>query len=101
KIEGKKLSLIQFRELCARFYYSAYLFNRVPQYLVYPPATPEEALVIESMPLQGGAETRPLFDRWDNKVYAQVLETFWKPWGISRFEILKDPAGPLTELEDA
>lgn len=100
KIEGKKLQPIQFAELCARFYYSAYLFNRVPQYLVYPPGNAEEAITIESMPLQSGAATGALFDKWDNKVYAQVLETFWKPWNISRFEILKDPASPLSFLLD-
>lgn len=98
RIEGKKLTSIQFRELCARFYYSAYLFNRVPQYLVYPPAAKEEAITIESMPLRGGADKRALFDNWDNKVYAQVLETFWKPWNISRFEILKDPGKSLSFL---
>ncbi|HYH56225.1 MAG TPA: hypothetical protein VD772_06405 [Anseongella sp.] len=100
-IEGEKLHAIQFGELCARFYYSAYLFNRVPHYLVYPPASKKEAIVVESMPLRGGPDNRDLFDSWDNKVYAQVLEIFWKPWGISRFEILKEPASPLSFLLDA
>ncbi|QEC51734.1 hypothetical protein EDD80_102290 [Anseongella ginsenosidimutans] len=100
RIEGKKLQPIQFAELCARFYYSAYLFNRVPQYLVYPPGNADEAITIESMPLQTGAATGALFDNWDNKVYAQVLETFWKPWNISRFEILKTPENPLSYILD-
>src|SRR3546814_238476 len=60
QIEGKKLRPIQFRELCARFYYSAYLFSRVPQYLIYPPGNPEEAISIESMPLQSAAASRSL-----------------------------------------
>lgn len=98
KIQGQKLSRMQFAELCARFYYSGYLFNRVPHYLVYPPAGAEDAITIESMPLQSGAATGSLFDPWDNKVYAQVLETFWKPWEISRFEILKEPEYPLSKL---
>lgn len=98
KIEGKKLKPIQFRELCARFYYSAYLFNRVPHYLVYPPSGAKEAITIESMPLQSGAAGSTFFDNWDNKIYAQVLETFWKPWNISRFEILKNPEKPLSFL---
>lgn len=97
-IQGKKLQRIQFAELCARFYYSGYLFNRVPQYLTYPPRNAGEPLAIESMPLQSGAATGSIFDNWDNKVYAQVLETFWKPWNISRFEILKDPQKPLSYL---
>lgn len=98
RIEGRKLRPVEFRELCARFYYSGYLFNRVPQYLIYPPAGPEAAITIESMPLQSAAAGGPLFNKWDNKVYAQVLETFWKPWEISRFEILKKPESPLSFL---
>jgi hypothetical protein len=58
-----------------------------------------EAIYIEVMPLMG-MSSKPLFDAWQNKTYAQVLENFWKPWGILLFEILKDPENPLTHLLD-
>ena len=48
--DDQTLSPAQFEELCARFFYSAYLFNRLPEYAVLP--TPE-TIFIEAMPLQG------------------------------------------------
>ena len=41
---------------------------------------------------------KPHFDFWQNKIYAKVLENFWKPWGILLFEILKDPENPVSFL---
>ena len=29
-----------------------------------------------------------VFKKWDEKVYAQVLENFWKRFGLTKFEIL-------------
>jgi hypothetical protein len=90
------LSPAQFEELCARFFYSAYLFNRLPEYTVLP--TPE-TIFIEAMPLQG-ISNKPIFDVWDVKTYGQVLENFWKPWGFILFEIIKDPEQPMSFLTD-
>ncbi len=87
RINGKPLSPIQFEELCGRFFYSAYLFNRLPEYTILP--TPD-AVYIEPMPLRG-ISSKPLFDEWTEKTYAKVLENFWKPWDIQYFEILKNP----------
>ncbi len=95
EIAGKMLSAEQFEEFCARFYYSAYLFNRLPDYTVVPL---DETLFIEPMPLRGISE-KPLFDVWQHKIYAQVLENFLKPWDISRFEILKNPEKPMSFFE--
>lgn len=96
KAEGKTLHPIQFEELCGRFFYSAYLFNRLPQYTVLPT---DEAIYIEAMPL-AGISSKPLFDMWQNKTYAQVLENFWKEWGFTRLEIGKDPENPMSFLTD-
>lgn len=96
KTEKYKLHPIQFEELCARFFYSAYLFNRLPEYTILPTA---EELFIEAMPLRG-ISNRPPFDPWQNKTYAQVLENFWKPWGFILFEIIKNPEKPLSFLMD-
>ncbi|WP_291403787.1 hypothetical protein [Daejeonella sp.] len=96
KVQNSALHPAQFEEVCARFFYSNYLFNRLPEYTIMPT---DEAIYIEAMPLMG-MSSKPLFDAWQNKTYAQVLENFWKPWGILLFEILKDPENPLTHLLD-
>lgn len=96
KLSGKSVHPAQLEEVFARFFYSNYLFNRLPEYTVL---TTEEAVYFEPMPLRG-MSNKPLFDFWQNKTYAQVLENFWKPWGILLFEILKDPENPLSFLLD-
>lgn len=85
----------QFEELCARFYYSAYLFNRLPEYAIMPV---EGAVYIDAMPLRGTLN-KPLFDLWQHKTYAQVLQDFWKPWGHTLFEIIKDPTNPMSYFD--
>lgn len=96
KLSGKSVHPAQLEEVFARFFYSNYLFNRLPEYTIMPTA---DAIYIEAMPLRG-MSNKPLFDFWQNKTYAQVLENFWKPWGILLFEILKDPENPLSYLLD-
>lgn len=92
QIAGNSLSAQQFEELCARFYYSAYLFNRLPEYTIMPV---DGSIYIEAMPLRGTLN-KPIFDYWQHKTYAQVLQDFWKPWGHTLFEIIKDPANPIS-----
>lgn len=95
-VSGQKLHPIQFEEICGLFFYSAYLFNRLPEYAVLPT---EEMVYIEPMPL-AGVDNRPIFDTFQAKTYGQVLENFWKPWGFTLFEIIKDPENPMTFLTD-
>ncbi len=95
EIKGKALTAEQFEELSARFYYSAYLFNRLPEYTFMPV---EGTTYIEAMPLRGNM-TKPLFDVWQHKIYARVLENFWKPWGYVVFEIIKNPDEPMSFFE--
>lgn len=97
QVEGKPLSAPQFEELCARFFYSAYLFNRLPEYAIMPI---EGAIYIDAMPLRGTLN-KSLFDHWQHKTYAQVLQDFWKPWGHTLFEIIKDPTKPISYFEPA
>lgn len=96
QIDQKELHPIQFEEICARFFYSCYLFNRLPEYMISPI---QDIVYIEPMPL-AGMDSRPIFDHWQNKTYAQVLENFWKPWGFTLFEILKDPENPMSFIYD-
>jgi hypothetical protein len=97
KMEGQTLHPIQFEELNARVFYSAYLFNRLPEYNVLPAGG---ETYIEAMPLRG-MSSKPLFDLWQNKTYGQVLENFWKKWGFLLLEIIKDPENPMSFLLDA
>ncbi len=92
KIEGMPLKEEQYEELCARFFYSAYLFNRLPEYTIMPL---DGRVFIDNIPLKG-VFNKPLFDVWQHKTYAQVLENFWKPWGYTLFEIIKNPNAPMS-----
>jgi len=96
KFEGQTLHPIQFEEFNARVFYSAYLFNRLPEYNVLPVG---DETYIEAMPLRG-MSSKPLFDFWQNKTYGQVLENFWKKWGFLLLEIIKDPENPMSFLFD-
>lgn len=97
KVDGRTLHPIQFEELNAKFFYSAYLFNRLPEYDVMPVG---DTIYIEAAPLRG-TSSKPLFDDWMNKIYGQVLENFWKNWGYLLFEIIKNPEQPMSFLFDA
>jgi len=97
QIAGVPLLEEQYEELCARFFYSAYLFNRLPEYAIMPV---EGSVYIDAMPLRGTLN-KPLFDHWMNKTYGQVLENFWKPWGHTLFEIIKDPMAPMSYFHPA
>jgi hypothetical protein len=94
KIKDEVLHPIQFEEFCGRVFYSAYLFNRLPEYNVLEA---NEEVYMEAMPLQG-MSSKPLFDGWVNKIYGQVLESFWKNWGFLLFEIIKSPEQPKSFL---
>jgi hypothetical protein len=97
KIGEQTLHPIQFEEFSGRVFYSAYLFNRLPEYNLLPVG---EDLFIEAMPLRG-MSSKPLFDHWQNKIYGQVLENFWKNWGFLLLEIIKNPEEPVSFLFDA
>lgn len=96
KIKDAPLHPIQFEELCGRFFYSNYLFNRLPEYTIMPT---EHVTYIDAMPLQG-ISNKPLFDAWQTKTYGQVLANFWKAWNILLFDIIKDPDNPMSFLLD-
>lgn len=96
KTDGQLLHTIQFEELCARVFYSAYLFARLPEYTVVPTA---HTVYVEPMS-SSDAGVRPVFDPWQVKTYGQVLENLWKPWGYTLFEIIKDPEHPMSFLLD-
>jgi len=94
KIQDEVLHPIQFEEFCGRVFYSAYLFNRLPEYNVLPVG---DDIYVEAMPLRG-ISSKPLFDDWINKIFGQVLESFWKNWGFLLLEIIKNPERPMSFL---
>ena len=94
-IKDQALSGQQFEEIAARFFYSAYLFNRLPEYNIMPV---DGVIYIDAMPLKG-TQNKALFDIWTNKTYGQVLENFWKPWNHTLFEIIKDPTAPMSYFD--
>ncbi len=96
KIRLETLHPIQFEELCAKVFYSAYLFNRLPEYHIIPT---EDMIFMEAMPLRG-MNAKPIFDDWQLKIYGQVLENFWKKWGFLLLEIIKNPKRPMSFLFD-
>lgn len=91
-IKGKALTDRQFEELSARFFYSSYLLNRRPEYHIFEV---DDVVYIDAMPLEG-MQSRPIFDDWKHDIYGQVLANFWEFMGVTSFEIMKDPANPLS-----
>jgi hypothetical protein len=94
QIENDTLHPIQFEEFCGRVFYSAFLFNRLPEYDILPVG---DDIFVEAAPLRG-TSGRPVFDEWQNKTYGQVLENFWKRWGFLLFEIIKNVDYPMSFL---
>ncbi len=94
KISKEQLSIIQFEELAARIYYSNYLFSLIPEFSF---TEHQGTIYVTNKELSIG--TRNVFEKWEEKTYAQVLEAFWKPWNYSRVEILKNPEKAMSFIE--
>ncbi|MEO6683727.1 MAG: hypothetical protein ABIN48_12975 [Ginsengibacter sp.] len=94
KIVPKKLHPIQFEELCARFLYSNYLLHNSSDYRF---GVTDKTVVIESIPLPEDNK-EPLFGKWDDKTFSQVLANFWKPWGFTSNDIYTFPDSPISYL---
>jgi hypothetical protein len=67
-VQDIDLHPIQFRELCAQFSYRSILATRTPKYITVS-GSPH---IVHQMPL-GGFSAKPLFEEWDQAIYAQVL----------------------------
>jgi len=96
KFSNKTLHPIQFEELCARFIYANYLLNSYAEYSV---KTTEEKVIIESSPLTHPVN-KSLFELWNDDMFAQVLAVYWKPWGITKDEIITFGNSPISYLEN-
>jgi len=96
KFSNKTLHPVQFEEICARFIYSNYLLNMHAEYTI---KSAEDKIIVESAPLSG-TNNKSLFDRWDDDMFAQVLSLYWKPWGITKGEIMTFGNSPISYLEN-
>ncbi|MGK0426832.1 MAG: hypothetical protein ACJAUR_000934 [Ulvibacter sp.] len=96
KFSNKTLHPVQFEEICARFIYTNYLLNIYAEYTI---KSTEGKVIVESAPLCG-TNNKSLFDRWDDDLFADVLSLYWKPWGITKDEIITFGNSPISYLEN-
>jgi hypothetical protein len=94
KIEGKTLHPIQFEELWSKFLYSNYLLKTSSEYEFIPI---NNSIQVKAISLEN---PMPLFNKWDDKMYAQVLANYWKPWGLTMKDIINFPNSPISYLID-
>jgi hypothetical protein len=94
KITALKLHPIQFEELYSRFMYSNYLLNRTAEWDM---ETQADKLVFKSVAFDPTI-SKPLFRKWEDKMYAQVLANYWKPWGLGTKDIVRFPHSPISYL---
>jgi hypothetical protein len=96
KIDEKILHPIQFEELAARFLYSNYLLKNRGKTTV---EVGDEKVIIASFPPEQ-TPASPLFQAWDDDMFAQVLAGYWEPWGFEKKRIFNFPDSPLSFLEN-
>jgi len=96
KLSDKTLHPVQLEEIFARFIYTNYLLKKHADYNI---KWEEEKIFVESLPLID-TENNPLFGKWDDDMFAQVLADYWKPWGLTKNEIYQFPNSPVSFLVD-
>lgn len=96
KIGTTTLHAIQFEEVCARFLYSNYLLTTSTEYSC---DTSEDIVIVESIPLPEENDA-PLYGKWDDKTFSQVLANYWAPWGFTSQDIYSFPDSPVSYLID-
>ena len=96
KIGDTILHPIQFEELWCRFMYSNYLLKTNSKIAFEDDGN---RIIVQSIPLTDG-DQNPGFKKWDEKMYAQVLANYWKPWGLGMADIYSFPNSPISYLLD-
>lgn len=96
KAGEKILHPIQFEELSARFLYSNYLLKNRGKTAI---EVESEKVIIESFPAEETL-TNPLFNPWDDDMFAQVLAGYWEPWGFEKKGIFTFPDSRISFLEN-
>ena len=93
KMKGHVLHPVQFEELYASFHYTDYILRQDPQYLV---ESHDNGISIEIEK----TEKPPVFEFWDEDMFAQLLANYWQVYGIEREDILRPQKPRLSFLED-
>lgn len=93
KMNGYPLHAIQFEELCVRFVYSNFLLHQNAGWTVK-----EENEEFVMSPVV--ADEKPVFNEWDDKMYASALQGYWEPWGLDPKEVYSFPNSPMSFLID-
>lgn len=96
KIGDMVLHPIQFEELCARYFYSNYLLQPQPAYVI---ENREQGMTLTT-PKPAHSQSTPLFGVWDDAIFAKVLTDYWSPWGFTRKQIHDFPDPPISFLEN-
>lgn len=92
KMKGHVLHPIQFEELYARFHYSDYILQYLPEYKIENKKEGTTIEIDETAP-------KPIFGFWDEDVFAQLLSNYWQVYGIEKKDIFQFQKPPLSFLE--
>jgi len=98
-LEGIKLHPIQFDELAAKVAYKSFLLNRIPKYLTIFPDDQYSPFYVDTLNLQGFDAT-PVFNEWDQKIYAKILASYWASYGLTLPDIYREPNEVLSFIEN-
>jgi hypothetical protein len=90
---------IQFDELYSMVTYKSFLMNNLYEYGISLPS-PESSETILGMRIPENLAETPVFQDWDESVYAQVLLSNMKPYGMEMNDIYHPDHGTATFLED-
>ena len=94
RIGNTALHAIQFEELWCHFLYSNYLMTSDHDYHYTKDG---DAIVTHTVT----TASRPVsFKPWEDKMFAQVLANYWKPWGLTMGDIYQFPNSPVSYLID-
>lgn len=101
KFGNIELHPIQFDELAAKIAYKLSLMNRNPKYILILPQDEKGTITVMSPPLQG-LSTKPIFNEWNSKDFANVLLLFWSKYNLKFSDIFREPdlVLSMTENED-
>lgn len=93
KMDSHPLHAIQFEELCVKFVYSNFLLHQNKGWEV---KKEEHEIVLSPV----DPDEEPVFNQWDDKMYASALQGYWEPWGLDPKEVYSFPNSPMSFLID-
>lgn len=99
KLDGIRLHPIQFDELAAKVTYKALLLNRIPKYMNILPEREGGTVYVVTLNIHG-MSAAPIFDEWDQKMYARILASYWDAYGLDFSKIFIEPNLVYTMIEN-